>query len=103
MTAEIRFEQLLGRRVVDKNGRSVGRIEEVRAERRDGEWVVREYLLGAAGLLERFAAGPMVGGLLGRWAARQERDTVSWDALDVSDPERPRLKRRREELPPRAA
>lgn len=101
--AEIRFEQLLGRRVLDTNGRSVGRIEEIRAERRDGEWIVREYLLGATGFLERFAGGPLVGGLLGRWAARRERDTVSWDAIDVSDPERPRLKRRREELPPRAA
>jgi hypothetical protein len=101
--AEVRLEQLLGRRVLDIRGRPVGRIEEVRAERQDGEWIVRECVLGAAGLLERFAAGALVAGLLGRLALRPERDMVPWDTLDISDPVRPRLKRRREELPPRAA
>jgi len=36
----------------DTRGRPLGRIEDVRAERRHGEWIVRDYVLGAAGLLE---------------------------------------------------
>jgi hypothetical protein len=90
---EVHLERLLGRRVVDTRGRPVARLEEVRAERQDGEWIVREYVLGAAGLLERLAAGPLVAGLLGRWAPIATRETVPWDALDITDPERPRLTR----------
>ena len=72
----MRLEQLLGRRVLDTRGRPERRVEEIRAERRDGEWIVREYVLGTAGLLERLTAGALVAGLLGRLAPRPERDTV---------------------------
>jgi hypothetical protein len=101
--SEVRLEHLLGRRVVDRRGRAVGRLEEVRAERQGGEWVVREYVLGAGGLVERLAAGVLVASLLGRWAPALERHTVPWDALDLSNPERPRLTKTLTELRGRAA
>lgn len=101
--AEVRLELLLGRRVRDKAGRRIARVEEVRAERDNGEWIVREYVLGVGGLVERLAAGPLVAGLLGRWAPKPERYTVAWDALDLSDPERPRLTQMLAELSRRAA
>jgi hypothetical protein len=54
---------------VDRRGDGpVGRIEEVRAERPDGEWLV-----------------------------------IPWDALDLTDPERPRLTRTLAERARRAA
>ena len=96
--ADVHLERLLGRRVVDTRGRSAGRIEAVHADRHDGEWLVREYVLGVDGLVERLAAGPLVAGLIGRWAPERERYTVPWNALDLSDPERPRLTRTLAEL-----
>ena len=101
--AEVRLELLLGRRVVDTRGRPAGRIEAVHAERRDGEWLVQEYVLGLDGLLERLAGGPLARGLLGRWARQRDAYTVPWDALDLADPERPRLTRPLAELRRRAA
>jgi len=101
--AEIRLEHLLGRRVIDRRGRVVGRIEEVHAEREDGEWIVREYVLGVGGLVERLAAGDLVVSLLGGFAPEPQRHIVPWDALDLSDAERPRLTRPLAELPRRAA
>ena len=91
--SEVHVEQLVGRRVVDVDGRPIGRVEEVRAERDNGEWIVREYVLGANGLLERLAAERLVASFFGPWARRRDRHTVPWDALDLSDPERPRLTR----------
>ena len=102
--AEVHLQQLLGRPVFDRRGgRTVGRIEEVRAERQDGEWIVREYVLGVGGLVERLAAGGLVASLLGRWALTPQQRTIPWDALDLTDPNRPRLTRTLAELGRRAA
>ena len=92
MSAEVRVERLLGRTVVDGRGRGVGRIEEIQAEREGPEWVVRGYVLGVDGLIERLAAGAIVQGLLGTLAGRRRRRTLGWDELDLSDPDRPRLR-----------
>ena len=91
--AEVHVERLVGRRVLDTEGRALGRIEDVRAEREEGEWIVRDYVLGVGGLIERLAAGPLVATLLGRWAPMLRRHVIPWDALDLSDPEWPRLTR----------
>jgi hypothetical protein len=96
MTAgrEVAFERMLGRLVVDEDGRRVGRLEEAHAEWRDGEMVVTEWVLGAGGLLQRVGLSALIGTLVGRRAWR-EPQVVHWDDLDISDPERPRLRRRR--------
>ena len=97
MTSEARVEQLLGRTVIDGSGRRVGRIEEIQAEREGPEWVVRGYVLGVDGLIERLAAGAIVQGLLGTLAGRRRRRTIGWDELDLSNPDRPRLRSSRDE------
>ena len=92
MSREINLALLLGRKVLDAEGKTVGRIEEVIAERRSGEYVVREYLLGRAALLNRFSA--RVKGLTKlRLFGKPSHDgyRVPWDKLDLSDEERPRL------------
>jgi len=91
----VHFELLLGRKVHDSEGRRVGRILEVHAESEGKDCVVREYLLGTAALLTRLgiSAGRMVGLPLHREPIR-----VPWDQMDLSDPERPRLRCRVEEL-----
>jgi sporulation protein YlmC with PRC-barrel domain len=95
---EVHVEQLVGRRVLDTRGRPVGRLHEVRAERVEGDWIVTDYVLGVGGLIERLAAGALVASVLGAWAPRPKRHVIPWDALDLSEPERPRLTRPLTEL-----
>ena len=94
---EVHVERLLGRPVVDVYGRCVGRIEEIRTEREESHWVVRSYVLGIGGFLERLAAGAIAQALLGPLAGRRRRRTVGWQELDLSDVERPRLRPARKE------
>ncbi len=94
MTREIRLEDLLGRRVLDGSGRSVGRLEEVVAEWRGDQVVVAQYVLGMRGLLRRLS-----GGIWRRHAGRVGPGyTARWDQIDVSDPQSPRLACRVDEL-----
>ncbi len=83
---ELRLDRLLGRSVLAANNQRVGRLEEFRVETQDREAVITEYVIGAAGLLERLhvAVKLVVGRKVGGYIAR-------WDQLDISDPERPRL------------
>ncbi len=96
---ELHVELLLGTKVIDRAGRSVGRIEEVIADRRDGGWIVREVHLGPDALLERLAVTasriPFLGVLRGARASRR----VPWDRLDLSRPDEPRLRCEVDELP----
>ena len=86
MSREVRVQDILGRQVRAGNNQSVGRIEEIRLEKRGKGYVVREYHLGAAALMERLSAH--VGSWFGR--ARDIR-VVAWDQMDLSEPKRPRL------------
>jgi len=88
----VHVEDLLGRAVTSADGRRVGRIEEVVAERRGHEHEVAAYLLGPGALLERL-------GVLHRLLGRKPRTCrVRWDQLDISSPDRPRLTCSPEEL-----
>ena len=81
----VRVEDLLGRRVRTVDGTVVGRIEEIRARRRNDVHEVTEYLLGAGALVERFA---LVGRLFGR---RSPTLIARWDQLDIRRVDRPTL------------
>jgi hypothetical protein len=92
---EIRVDRLLGRRVYARNNRRVGRIEEFRVEKRGSGWVIVAYVLGSAGLLERLDVGLRL--LLG---SKRHNVIARWDQMDISDPDRPRLRCGAEELRP---
>jgi hypothetical protein len=83
---DLRLDRLLGRKVVGLNSQRVGRLEEFHVETRGRESVIVEYVLGAAGLLDRLHVGVklVLGMKIGGYVAR-------WDQLDISDPDRPRL------------
>ena len=83
----IRLDDLVGRVVRDMEGGVVGRIFEIRAEEDGDALVVAEYHLGTAALLER--VGITMLKLIGR--AHREPIKVSWDRMDISDPDNPRL------------
>ena len=92
---EIRLESLLGREVLAANNRRVGRLEELRAQVRDGVCEITEVVIGVAGLAERLGLGVKV--LLGR---QRSGHVARWDQIDLSDPTRPRLTCPVEDLEP---
>jgi hypothetical protein len=87
MTASYRLDWIVGREVYAANSRRIGRLHEVRAERRGSTWVITEYVIGAAGLIERLGLGV-------RLVLGFERPTgyvARWDQVDFSNPRRPTL------------
>lgn len=90
ITHDVQAELLMGRKVRDRAGHVVGRIEEIHVEIRDGEPVVTEYHLGAAALLERLAMSARQLPLLRLLPARERvAIRVAWRNMDLSDPRRP--------------
>jgi hypothetical protein len=87
MIADFRLDRLVGREVYSANDRRVGRLEEFRAERRGSSWVITEYVIGAAGLMERLGLGVRL--VLGITQATGY--VAQWDQLDLSNPDRPTL------------
>jgi hypothetical protein len=87
MSTSLRLDRLLGREVRTANNRRLGRLEEFRAERRGSDWVVTEYVIGAAGLFERLGLGARL--ILG--GARAGGYIVRWDQMDLSNPDGPRI------------
>lgn len=90
---EAHVERLLGKKVRDREGEVVGRLQEIVAETVDGEVVVLEYHLGAAAMLER------VGVFLRQlpyfkilpFPRRFYR--VRWDEMDLSEPAKPKIRK----------
>ena len=96
---EIKVELLIGKQVIDSDGRKVGRIHEIRAERGEESCPVEAYYVGTRAMLIRVA----------QWAVPQQMSSylesrilkpfrINWDQMDLSDPERPRLKCRVDDL-----
>ena len=92
----VRLQEIVGRPVHDVNGVRVGCIRCVHADLVGGECVVREYEIGTAALLSRFGISTL--SLIG-WPRHGEPLRVPWDQLDLSDPQRLRLRCTKEELP----
>jgi sporulation protein YlmC with PRC-barrel domain len=84
----IHLELLLGRRVLDGEGKSIGRIEEIRAESKGDDFVVTEYHVGPPAMLERLSASAIGGAILEflRLRDRGKGRLIPWDKLDVTDP-----------------
>jgi hypothetical protein len=82
------FERMVGRRVLDTDGKKVGRIVAVRVDWEGKDCVVRDYLLGTAALLKRLGISAKV--FLGMKLKHEPR-SIAWDLMDISDPEKPRL------------
>ncbi len=98
---EVHLERVLGRHVLDSEGKSVGLVEEVIAEQEGNEWVVREYLIGRNALLYRLSVRDLGRALLGFFSAKENAGyRVPWDKLDLTDPQKPRLNCASHELEP---
>jgi hypothetical protein len=84
---ERRVELLIGRRVYGTDDRPVGRLEEIRARREGEHFVVTEYHIGPAALVERLALRHV--GIRLPWV--KPGYIARWDQIDLSDERRPRL------------
>ncbi len=93
-TREVHLELLLGKQVLDSTGKAIGRIEEICAEQQGEEWVIKEYLIGYAAVLERLSAWNLGIGILHLLGAHKIHNgyKVAWDKLDLTDPQKPRLR-----------
>lgn len=96
---EIRLHDLVGRQVRDPDGRSVGRIQELRAEielhEHGNEYVVVAFHVGHFGVFGSLAGSRFA------WQALRflgQRYTIPWELMDLRDPSRPRVTRRIAEL-----
>jgi sporulation protein YlmC with PRC-barrel domain len=99
----IHIEHLLGRKVIDQQGKPAGRIEEIQCQPStagDGRTVVTDYLLGRGGLLERLSISTISLALVGFLGAHKGAGThrVPWEKMDLADPHHPRLKCGRDDL-----
>jgi sporulation protein YlmC with PRC-barrel domain len=87
------MDLLVGRPVVDRDGTSIGRIHELRADINGDEWTVTHFVVGVGGLLERLgvALKLIVGGGTRPYL-------VPVDQVELSDPKQARVRCARSEL-----
>ena len=90
---EVRLDRMLGRTVLTGNNRSVGRVEEFRAEMHGTGCVVKDIVIGPAGILERLDLGVRL--LFGRKVSGY---LARWNQIDFTEAEKPRLTATVEEL-----
>jgi hypothetical protein len=90
---EIAVQTLLGKIVKDRNGKPVGRLEEIHTQAHGNEVVVKEYVLGPSGLFARLALTGLRLRLIPFLHPRKyfSPQKISWDKMDISDPKHPRL------------
>lgn len=95
---EVRVEHLMGRRVRDADGRSVGRIEEMHCDvvlhEHGRDYVVTTFRIGRFGWLDVLAGSVLSRELLkklGRTFGYRQLE-VGWKRMDLTDPARPRLR-----------
>ena len=96
---EVHVERLLGKRVIDSEGRKIGRIHEIVAERGENACTVESFHVGNKALIERLAKWAVparFGELIRSKVARPF--AIPWDEMDLSDPLHPRTTSPRKEL-----
>ena len=91
----LHLELLIGRRVCDTDGKTVGRIEECKGTIHGKRCYIDEFHVGTGALLERL--GISTAQLVG-WTIERKPLRIPWQKLDLTDPEHPRLRCAKEEL-----
>ena len=97
-TAELHVEQLLGKKVRDRDSRVVGRLEEFHVEVVDGEHVVTEFLIGPAAVLQRIGVFLAQLPILRFIPMTKKEYCVPWALMDFSNPDQPNVRARRDDL-----
>ncbi|MFN2533133.1 MAG: hypothetical protein ABR555_17755 [Pyrinomonadaceae bacterium] len=98
---EVRLELLLGKQVISRNGTAIGRIQEVQGELRRGDCLIKEFRVGDYALFDRLAAWRIGAPLLRIFGiSRRPGYRISWEKIDLSNPDQPHLNCNVNELEP---
>jgi sporulation protein YlmC with PRC-barrel domain len=91
---DIKIELLVGTKVHDVDGVSVGRIEEIRVEYQKDVLLVEAYLIGVSALIERLSARTLVRPIRRLLRTRHIYSVyeIPWQEMDLTDPKRPVLR-----------
>jgi hypothetical protein len=99
MSRVIALERYVGKPVRDADGEHLGHLHEVRVTPQGRDLVVREYLVGGAGLVERFSLAGLARQIALVLGVRRHRGyVVPWDAMEFPEGEAARCTRRAAEL-----
>lgn len=98
---QVQLREILGRKVLDPYGETVGHLEEIEADRGEKECVIRAYIVEHHGLLDRVSSWALTSSMQRALQRRSEDKPyrVPWDQMDMSDPRRPRTLLPKTELP----
>ncbi len=99
---ELNAELLIGTKVVDANGESVGRIQEFNVEREEKACLVNAYLVGVSGLVDRLSAWTLVRPINKFLHSHRLYSLyqIPWQDMDLTDPRHPKLRKVRHDLQP---
>ncbi|MEO8910738.1 MAG: hypothetical protein ABI408_10990 [Gemmatimonadaceae bacterium] len=97
---DVGVELLLGTKVCDIDGETVGRIEEIRVERKGSALLVGSYLIGVSALIDRLSAWTLVRPIKRLLSARHIYSLyeVPWQDMDLSNPDRPQVRTARRDI-----
>jgi sporulation protein YlmC with PRC-barrel domain len=89
---QLELRLILGKRVVDSEGETIGHLEEVEAERGDEYCTINSYIVEHRGLLDRVSSWALTSSMQSSLARRQSSQPyrIGWSQMDLSDPEHPR-------------
>lgn len=98
---EINIELLVGRAVISKTGKTIGHIEEMRAEEQGDDLVITEFHVGSYAAMERVSAYSIGARLLTLLGLRRQRGgyRIRWDQINFNS-SGPQLVCDEEELAP---
>jgi sporulation protein YlmC with PRC-barrel domain len=96
----IRLLEILGRRVIDSNGETIGHLEEIEAEQGSESCLVQAYLVEHRKLLDRLSTWALTSSMQEALSRRSTSKPfrVPWHQMDLSEPRRPKTRVPKSEL-----
>ena len=90
---EIHLFEILGRKVLDADGKYAGRLEEIEAERGNDACLIKSYLVERRSLLDRLQSWAITQNVRKAIPVREKSRPyrVPWDKMDLTDPAHPRI------------
>jgi hypothetical protein len=86
---EINVELLVGRAVLSRAGKTIGHIEEVRAQQDGPDLIITEFHVGLYAAMERISASPIGTELLGLFRLRRRHRgyRIRWNQIELGKSE----------------